>query len=111
MSTTMEDCLKNCRDCEKICQETFEYARAKSEGISPEQIALLEDCVQICRTSADFMERDSKNHAYTCGACAQICQQCADMCAEMTDDAQMQQCAQVCRDCAESCREMSATTH
>ena len=70
-------------------------------------IQLLLDCVDICRTSADFMLRGSDLHTLTCGVCAQVCERCAQDCEQMGDDEMMRRCAEACRRCAESCRRMA----
>jgi hypothetical protein len=68
----------------------------------------MQDCVQICQTSADFMVRKSPLHRYTCKACAEVCQRCADDCSKMAgDDETMRRCAEMCQMCAASCRQMS----
>jgi hypothetical protein len=73
-----------------------------------DHIRLLEDCVQICKTSGDFMLRGSPLHARTCAVCAEVCERCASECDKMGDDAVMKACADACRRCAESCRKMTA---
>lgn len=105
----MQQCIQNCTECHRVCLETIQNCLSMGgQHASPEHIRLLQDCAQICRTSADFMIRGSELHTRTCGVCAEICQRCADECERMADgDAQMQRCAEVCRRCAESCRRMS----
>jgi hypothetical protein len=76
----------------------------------PNHIRLLQDCAQICITSADFMLRGSQYHGLTCAACAQICEACAQECESMADGNDfMQRCADACRRCAESCRQMASS--
>jgi len=106
---SMDDCIRNCTDCHTVCLETVSHCLTKG-GAHAEagHIRLLLDCVDICRTSADFMIRGSRFHYLTCGACAEICAACADQCDRMADDAMMKRCAEMCRRCAESCRAMSS---
>ena len=107
----MDACIDNCQSCHEVCLETISHClEMGGEHASAAHIKMLQDCVQICQTSADFMIRGSKHHALTCGVCADVCAACADECermatGEMTDV--MQRCADACRQCAESCREMS----
>lgn len=107
----MENCIENCQNCHAVCLETISHClEMGGEHASPEHIKLLQDCVQICQTSADFMIRGSNFHAGTCGVCADVCERCAEHCEQMaTGDMKdvMQRCADACRRCAESCREMS----
>lgn len=110
-SAEMEACIKNCSDCHHICIETMSYCLQKGgRHAEAHHIRLLQDCIQICHTSEDFMLRGSDLHTYTCGVCAEVCERCAQDCEQMGNDAQMKACAEMCRRCAESCRSMSQTT-
>jgi len=104
----MQNCINECQSCHSVCVQTVAHClQMGGKHAEPSHIRLLEDCAQICQTSADFMLRGSDLHGQTCGACAVICERCADDCGKFTDDEIMQHCAQICRSCAESCREMS----
>ena len=107
-SPSMDDCIRNCTDCHTICLETVAHCLTKG-GAHAEagHIRLLLDCVDICRTSADFMMRGPRSHHRTCGAWADIGPAGADDCDRMADDSMMKRCAEMCRRCAESCRSMS----
>ena len=111
-SKEMQDCINNCLNCHAVCLETIGHClEMGGEHASPEHIKLLQDCAQICMTSADFMLRMSNYHPQTCGVCADICEACAQECESMADGNDfMQRCADACRKCAESCREMSSMT-
>ena len=102
---TMQDCIKECLDCHAICLATISHCLYKGgEHAAPVHIRLLQDCAQICSTSADFMLRGSPEHGRTCGVCAEICRKCAESCQRMAgDDELMRRCAEVCRRCADSC--------
>lgn len=110
----MEICIDNCQNCHEVCLETISHClETGGEHASADHIKLLQDCVQICQTSADFMIRGSEHHALICGACAEICEACAEECEKMAtgDGADfMRRCAEACRKCAESCRRMSSGT-
>lgn len=110
----METCIDNCQNCHSVCLETIGHClEMGGEHASSVHIKMLQDCVQICQTSADFMIRGSEHHAMTCGVCAAICEACAEECEKMAtgDGADvMQRCADACRKCAESCRRMSSGT-
>ena len=104
----MRQCIQNCLDCHAISQATIQHClKQGGPHAKPDHIRLMEDCAEICQTSANFMLRGSDLHHLTCGACAQVCERCAEDCARMGDDPVMQQCAEACRTCAESCREMA----
>jgi hypothetical protein len=108
-SQEMQTCIDNCQDCHAACIETISHClEMGGDHASPEHIRLLQDCVQICMTSADFMLRASDYHPQVCGVCADICDACANECERMSEGSDfMQRCAEACRRCAESCRRMS----
>lgn len=110
LSQEMRGCIDNCLSCHSVCVETISHCLAMGgEHASPGHIQTLQDCAQICSTSADFMLRNSEYHPQTCGICADICEACADKCESMADgDELMLRCAEICRECAASCREMSS---
>lgn len=89
-----------------MCQHMlFDHCmRLGGKHAEPEHIKLMADCVQICRTAADFMLRGSARHKQTCRICADVCDACADGCERIGE---MEDCVAVCRRCAEMCREMS----
>lgn len=108
-STHIQECIDNCTQCHNICVETIDHCLemgGKHAGAS--HIRIMQDCAEICATSADFMLRGSDMHAKTCGVCADACERCAEDCERIADgDEQMLRCAGMCRTCAASCREMS----
>ena len=100
-------CLEHCVECRQVCQETAQYCLDRGGAYAePEHLRLLFDCIEICRTGADFLTRQSTRHGLLCAACAIVCDACAESCDRFGDDYLMKQCADVCRRCAQSCREM-----
>ena len=110
MSQEMRDCIQNCLECHAICLETIGHCLAMGgKHAEAKHIGLLQDCAQICVTSADFMLRMSDHHPQVCGVCADVCDACATECESLADGSDfMQRCADACRRCAESCRKMSS---
>ena len=110
MSPQMEDCISNCERCHHVCTETLTHClQMGGKHAAPDHILLLQDCIQICATSADFMLRSSPLHPRTCGVCSETCQRCAEDCERIDpNDGQMKACADMCRRCAESCRRMAS---
>lgn len=107
---SMQDCITNCLDCHSVCLATTVHCLEKGcEHAAPEHIRLMQDCAQICVTSADFMLRGSPMHPMMCRVCADICAACADDCSKLADDEAMVLCAETCRRCAQSCVEMAET--
>lgn len=110
MSQEMQDCISNCMTCHAVCLETISHClEMGGEHASAKHIGLLQDCAQICVTSADFMLRMSDHHPQVCGVCAAVCEACADECERLAGGSDfMQRCAEACRRCAESCRRMAS---
>lgn len=107
---SMDECLRNCRDCERACTELVVHCLQKGgDHADATHIGILLDCATACRTSAELMMRGSALHPPYCGLCAEACQRCADDCARFENDAAMAACAKACRRCAESCRAMGAS--
>lgn len=103
----MRQCIDECLSCHSICIETVSHCLVKGgKHAEARRIHLLEDCADICSTSARFMLRGSDLHAEACAVCATVCERCAQDC-ESFDDDFMRRCAEACRNCAESCREMA----
>ena len=110
MTKEMEQCIENCLECHRICEETAAHClQMGGKHAEASHIRLLRDCAQICLTSADFMSRHSEFHTDTCRVCAEICRRCAEDCERIgADDEMMKECADMCRRCAESCTAMAA---
>ena len=104
----LQSCIEECTLCHAICTETIKHCLEKSGRHSEaKHIRLLEDCAEICQTSANFMLRGSDLHLQTCSLSADVCDRCARSCEQIdAQDSIMKQCAGVCRSCGESCREM-----
>ncbi|HEY0867254.1 MAG TPA: four-helix bundle copper-binding protein [Fimbriimonas sp.] len=105
----MQQCIRDCEDCHMICMRTVQHCLTMGgDHATPDHIGMMLDCADACRTSADFMLRNSPNHMLMCSLCAQICDQCAMDCEHLANgDPMMQECAAKCRQCMESCRKMS----
>lgn len=102
------ECIENCRTCHEVCLQTIQHCLEKGgKHADPDHIRLLQDCLQICQTSMDFMLRSSNHHGETCRVCSVICKACADDCAKMEDDKAMTKCAEACQTCADSCHQMA----
>ena len=112
ISQEVRQCIENCLDCYSICQETLTHClELGGKHATPQHIRLLQDCSEICQTSAGFMLRTSNFHPKTCATCAEICEQCANECERMAEgDELMRRCAEMCHRCAESCRSMAMAT-
>ena len=104
----MDTCIEACLQCHVVCTLTIQHCISQGgEHASIEHLGLLQDCAEICLTSAHFMLRGSPWHELTCATCAEVCRACAESCDQFGDDEAMQQCAETCRHCAEHCAEMA----
>lgn len=109
VNSDMQICIQNCLECARVCEHLIQHCLKKGGKHShPQHIRRLQDCVDICLVSAQFMTRESSFHHETCSVCANICETCAADCEKMADDEVMKICAQVCQTCAESCKKMSS---
>lgn len=102
-------CIQDCNNCRDECEKMlFQHCLKMGEKHAGQKhVKLMSDCIEICQTAANFMLRQSEQHAQICNICADICEACAESC-EQIGGKEMEECAQTCRRCAESCREMSA---
>lgn len=109
METTTNESILKMLECYNSCTTTVKHCLGKGgEHADPEHINVLLDCAKICQTAADFMIRESPNHAAVCGLCADVCRECAESCEALAgDDETMKECAKICRECAEECDKMS----
>lgn len=108
MAAVMKQCIQNCTNCHNICVETIAYCLGMGgKHVEANHLKKLLDCADTCRTSADFMLRNSTLYTLVCGLCAEACGRCAESCAQFGDDAKMKACAEECRRCADSCRQMA----
>lgn len=114
-STTMtildplvQQCVNDCTACSNSCIETINHClNMGGKHADPSHIALLFNCAEICRTSADFMLSGSEFSHQICSLCAQVDERCASSCEQFGDDEQMKACASLCRTSAKSCMKMA----
>jgi hypothetical protein len=104
--TQKKQCIQDCLDCHRVCQEMVTYLHAEGRQAAANHVRLLLDCAALCQASADFMASDSVLQGHFYGACAEICPRCAQECERSESNVQMKACADTCRRCAESCRQM-----
>ena len=109
MAMPMKDCIDLCTASHVMCLETANHVANAVRSAAPVQlIALLNDCAEICQSTANSMIRTSVLHPILCRACAEACERCARECEKQTGDRQLTLCVAACRRCASSCRQMGA---
>ncbi len=110
-NSSMQSCIDLCLDCSTSCLQLIPYCLKQGEDYAEaSHILLLQNCADICRTSANLMISNSPFANAICKLCADICKQCADECEQFAGDQKMEQCAKICRQCADSCLSMSKMT-
>lgn len=108
LNKAMQDCVEDCTDCHRICQQAFHYGLEEGGRLgAPEHLRTLGDCSQICELASDFLLRASESYAVICEACAKVCARCAELCERTAEETLMRECAEICRRCAESCYSMA----
>ncbi|WP_166822795.1 four-helix bundle copper-binding protein [Thalassoroseus pseudoceratinae] len=102
ISAEMQQCIDNCNECHQTCLAMLSRHCLEEGGahVEAEHVRLMLDCIEICRTCADFMTRGSQMHAQVCQVCSDICKACADNCETVGG---MDECVAACRKCSESC--------
>jgi hypothetical protein len=67
----------------------------------------LMDCVDVTRTCADMVMRQSPHAVEIAATCARVADMCAEACMTMNSDSVLKRCAGICRTCAEACRSLA----
>lgn len=106
-ANSMDGCTKECSACEKACEKSSAYLKTKSGTAAVETQKKLADCIDMCRTSHAFLQRDSKLHPQVCKVCAEVCKECAKACEAMKDP-ELKDCITECNKCADSCSKMAS---
>lgn len=92
-----------CGKCQKECEKTLAYFKKKGgKYVEAKNLQILQDCIQTCKTSAEFQSRNSANSQKAMALCADVCRQCAQMCKDLNDP-QLAACIKACEDCAACC--------
>ncbi len=104
----MQECIDLCLACSTTCLQLIPYCLNEGkEHAEPAHVLMLQNCAELCSTSAKFMISNSAFSTDVCKLCADVCKQCADDCEGFGDDKMMKQCAEICRSCADSCQSMT----
>jgi hypothetical protein len=103
----MSGCEEQCVRCQTTCEKATAYIKkAGGKTASSQRLALLADCIAMCKTSAGFLGRDSQFHPKVCKLCADVCASCAKSCEELNDP-KLKDCVEECKKCTESCNRMA----
>jgi hypothetical protein len=94
-------CAQACEHCATACLEEEEVAKMVA------CIRNDRDCARMCFTAVGFMSSGSPFMSDVCRVCAEICEACGEECRKHEMD-HCQECADACERCAEECRQMAA---
>jgi hypothetical protein len=92
-------CAAQCVHCYNGCQ--MEKGNTGLDGC----MKINKDCEDICRLTAQVLERNSENASSFLKLCGEICEKCADECEKHKDKEQCVKCAEACRKCAAFCQQ------
>lgn len=92
--------------CAAQCVHCYDACRIDKEKDKLERCMMLDkDCEDICRLTAQVLERSSENSSLFLELCSQICTKCAEECDKHSHLEHCKKCAEVCHKCAEMCRQ------
>jgi len=105
---SMDDCVTLCIASHRRCLTSARHVLEQPQLHAAAQlVALLQDCAELCQTTANSMLRGAATHTLLCNACADLCAACAQACDAYKNDTVLTQCAATCRDCGAACRHMA----
>lgn len=91
-------------DCYRACLETHTYC-LKMDGkyAEPAHLRLLLDCSAMCKTTSNFILRQSEFSGEVSALSAEISLRCGEMCERINpNDEQFKLCAHACRQASEA---------
>jgi hypothetical protein len=102
------DTASEAQSCQLICVQSIQHClQMGGAHVEPSHMQLMQDCAEICETTATFLLRGSPHHNQVTAACANVCELCAESCDRFKGDAQMKACAEECRRCAAACQHVA----
>ncbi|MFM9433039.1 hypothetical protein ACFDR9_000068 [Janthinobacterium sp. CG_23.3] len=107
MASEMQACIDACAHCHQVCLQTAMTHCLNMGGghVEPEHFRLMNNCAEICQSSANLQLSGSVFSARLCALCADVCTACADSCRELDG---MEGCVSACERCAANCRSIAA---
>ncbi|HEY0029879.1 MAG TPA: four-helix bundle copper-binding protein [Bacteroidia bacterium] len=91
-------CAAQCNHCYDACQMEKDKEELKR------CMVLDLDCADICRLTAQVLERNSETADLFLKFCAEICEKCAEECDKHSQLEHCKKCAEACHRCAEMCQ-------
>ena len=78
----MRKCIRLDLDCADICAATGRVLTRQTEYDAPTSKALIQACMEACRTCAEECETHADHHDH-CRTCAEECRRCVTACEEL----------------------------
>jgi len=102
------ECMQLCLESSSACQNILFHHLKHGTRVNAENIGLLIECIEICKTTANLIRQESFIlHPEICRECADVCDACADSCECIAGENEaINQCIEICRVCAVWCREV-----
>ena len=76
-------CIRTNLDCADICQTTGRVVSRQTEYDANTTRAIVEACVQSCRSCAEECEQHAEHGMEHCRVCAEACRRCEQACQEL----------------------------
>src|SRR5690554_2982698 len=101
-NTDLEAAIAACSSCYQICLRTAmnHCLPAGGRHVETEHFRLMINCVEICKTTANFHLSSSAFSKKLSSLCAEVCEACAKSCEDIGG---MNECVAACRECAKCC--------
>ncbi|WP_206922693.1 four-helix bundle copper-binding protein [Alicyclobacillus suci] len=91
------------KDCMLTCERTLHMLMCRPDAyMRARQIAMLQDCVEVCQLTTRQIARRSPMLKLTLRYCAKVCQMCAHECMRLPDP-ESQNCCRISLHCAKIC--------
>ena len=95
--------------CAAQCTHCYDGCRMEKEKDKLQRCMMLDqDCSEICRITAQALERDSENADLFLNLCGEICEKCATECGKHSQMEHCKKCTEACQKCAEMCHDQQA---
>jgi hypothetical protein len=108
INADMQKCIDACIEAYSCCEQTITHCLQQGkQHADMMMMGPLMDCVDVARTCADMVMRQSPHAMEIAATCARVADMCAEACMTMSSDSAMKRCGGICRTCAEAARSMA----
>jgi hypothetical protein len=91
--------------CAAQCTHCFDACHLEKEMDMSSCMMHDQDCADLCRLTAQVLERKSDNADIFLKVCLVMCERCATECEKHPKMEACKKCAEACRECAVMCHE------